>query len=773
MPGRTARRPSGLVQHRPLTSSVSVLRSGVPRTVGPRRWFTTGEPGKSDKPTDKKADDDDMVFDEKPKATAPGEEGEKKKQKKLIEETEKVKGTATKHGFQTETKQLLDIVARSLYTEKEIFIRELISNASDALEKLRHVRLTAAADLEPSDVEPMIMLSVDDEKKTFTIQDTGIGMNKEELMSHLGTIARSGSKAFMQKLNEGKVASEAAEQIIGQFGVGFYSVFMCATKVKVYSRSALKGSTGYLWESDGSGDYSLSEADNVAIGTKVIANLKDVESQFASQNVIERIIKKYSNFIGFPITLNGDRVNTVEALWRKEAKKVTEEEHEQFFKFISNGWEKPMYKLHYKVDAPISINSLFYVGQSHSEKYGVARLEPNVNLYCRKVLIKAKAKDVIPEWLRFIHGVVDSEDLPLNISRESTQDSAQIRKLNGVLTSRLIKWFDENSKKDPSQYDKFFKEFGNFIKEGACMDAVHRPDIAKLLRFESSKKEKGELVSFDEYIERMPEGQEKIYFLFHPSRETALTSPYYEQFKKKGIEVLFLHGNIDEYVMTHVEQYKKHRLYSIENPDLDLDKIKATEEAKEEAVKDMDDILVKELSDPQCKKLSEWLMRTLPEKLFDAKATTRLSSSPAVVVTGHEQASLHRMMKQMSLMQGKSTSDSPLMKQNLEFNPKHVIIKKLYWLSRRNDPASISRAKHMAEQVFDNALIAAGLLEDPRAMLGRLNKLLESALGDVTEEKEEDPPAPSSPAGATTAGSTSSATTSSPSPPPPTEETKK
>lgn len=268
------------------------------------------------------------------------------------------------------------------------------------------------------------------------------------------------------------------------------------------------------------------------------------------------------------------------------------------------------------------------------------------------------------------------------------------------------------------------------------MDQIHKAEIAKLLRFETSTKEKGELISLDEYVERMCEGQDKIYFLHTPSRETALSSPYYEQFRKKGIEVLFLHGNIDEYVMGHVEQYKTFRLWGAENPDVDLDKIKSSESADEDA--SPEDALVKELNATQCQRLSDYLVKTLTGKLFEAKVSKRLSDSPAVISTGHEQASLHRMMKQMAMMQGKNTNDAGLPPQVLEYNPKHNIMKKLYWLSRANDEKSISKARQMSEQVLDNALIAAGLLDDPRLMLGRLNKLLESALDDVVEGEEEE-----------------------------------
>eukprot|EP00993_Chasmostoma_nieuportense_P002455 NODE_324_length_2408_cov_71.628233_g302_i0.p1 GENE.NODE_324_length_2408_cov_71.628233_g302_i0~~NODE_324_length_2408_cov_71.628233_g302_i0.p1 ORF type:complete len:759 (-),score=238.72 NODE_324_length_2408_cov_71.628233_g302_i0:73-2349(-) len=649
----------------------------------------------------------------------------------LIEETETTKGPSESFGFQTETRQLLDIVARSLYTETEIFVRELISNASDALEKRRHVALTDASS---SMEDGKIMLSVDDAKRTFSIQDTGIGMNKEELLNHLGTIARSGSKAFLQKLQDG--GSDAADSIIGQFGVGFYSSFMVAKAVRVYTKSAKNDSVGYLWESDGSGEFKITEAEGVQVGTKIVIDLKESDSEFSNVSNVERIVKKYSNFIGFPITLNGKRVNTVEALWRKNPKDVSAEEHDEFYKFVSKAFEAPLFQLHYKVDAPIDLKALFYIGHSNTERYGMSRLESNINLYCRKVLIKPKAKEVLPEWMRFVVGVVDSEDLPLNISRESIQDSAQIRRLNTVCTKRILKWLDTEAKADPTKYDKFFNEFGNFLKEGACTDPVNKADIAKLLRFESSRGGKGDLVSLDEYLERMATGQEKIYYLQSPSRETALASPYYEQFKSKKVEVLFLHGPIDEYLVSHLDQYKEYKLFPVESPDTELDKVQAADEPSAEAQQQGPALPAK-----QCEDLSQFLMKALSDRLMEAKPSSRLTSSPAVIVTGHQQAAMHRMMKQMSLMQGKTDLGKALGKQRLEFNPNHAVVKKLATLAQHDEP----RATQLAEQLFDNALIAAGLLEDPQQMLARLNHLLEMAMRDVEAAEEPAPVAEEAP----------------------------
>jgi len=483
---------------------------------------------------------------------------------------EKHTGPSVKHTFQTETRKILDIVANSLYTDKEIFLREIISNASDALEKARF--LLAKGEIEEGDTPLEIKIYVNEKDNTVIIQDTGIGMSKEELVSHLGTIARSGSKAFVEASKEtpGDVSN-----IIGQFGVGFYSCFMVSDKVDVYSLSAKPNSVAHYWTSTGSGDYEIAEAEGVSRGTKVIIHLKESEKNFAIKHVVEGIVKKYSNFVGFPITINDQKVNTVQALWVMDKNKITPEQHLEFYRYLANAYDTPFFTLQFRTDSPIDIKALFYFPERHLEKYGMGRSDPGVSLYCRKVLIQPKCKLVLPDWLRFVKGVVDSEDIPLNISRENMQDSQLIQRINNVLTKKIIKYLADQSKQDPEKYGIFWKEFGQFFKEGVCGDFVHKADIAQLLRFDTSLGENQEC-SLDDYISRMPLDQKNIYYLSAPNRNFALSSPYFEQFDKSGTEVLFLYHAVDDFVMKTLEKYNKRPLVSIESADVK----KSAEETK-------------------------------------------------------------------------------------------------------------------------------------------------------------------------------------------------
>ena len=350
--------------------------------------------------------------------------------------------TPQKFEFQAEIKQLLDIVIHSLYTEKEIFVRELVSNASDALEKFRHLQLTEKEVFDDKlDLE--INLTTDDKAKTITIQDFGLGMTRAELIENLGTIAHSGSKAFLKALGE---SGQKNANLIGQFGVGFYSAFTVAKSVKVYSHSWRSAEAGHVWTSDGTGSYEIEESADLRRGTKIVIELKDDCADFSQDWKIKEVLERYSSFVSFPINLNAKRINTVQALWLRSKNEIKEEEYTEFYKFQAHAYDEPRLRLHFSADAPLSINALLFVPKENPERLGLTRLEPSVSLYCRKVMIDAKPKDLLPEWLRFLKGVVDSEDLPLNISRETMQDKALIEKLNKVITNRFLKFLDEESK---------------------------------------------------------------------------------------------------------------------------------------------------------------------------------------------------------------------------------------------------------------------------------------------------------------------------------------
>ncbi|XP_069590577.1 heat shock protein 75 kDa, mitochondrial [Ranitomeya imitator] len=628
----------------------------------------------------------------------------------IISDTESVQGVASKHEFQAETKKLLDIVARSLYSEKEVFIRELISNGSDALEKLRHKLLSQGTSLP----EMEIHLHTDSEKGTVTIQDTGVGMTQEELISNLGTIARSGSKAFLDALQN---QADSSGKIIGQFGVGFYSAFMVADKVVVYSQASEPGSPGYCWTSDGSGVFELAEAGGVRPGTKVIIYLKDDCKEFASEDRVREVVTKYSNFVSFPLYLNGKRINTLQALWMMDPKEIGEWQHEEFYRFIAQAYDKPRYMLHYKADAPLNIRSIFYVPEMKPSMFDVSReLGSSVALYSRKVLIQTKATDVLPKWLRFLRGVVDSEDIPLNLSRELLQESSLIRKLRDVLQRRLIRFFLDQSKKDAEKYKKFFEDYGLFIREGivTTQEQDVKEDIGKLLRFESSSLPAGEQTSLAEYATRMPAGSRNIYYLCAPNRHLAEHSPYYEAMKQKQTEVLFCYEQFDELTLLHLREFEKKKLISVET-DIVVDHYKEEKFEDSRAASD-------KLGEKESEDLMAWMRNGLGTRVTNIKVTPRLDTHPAMITVLEMGAARHFLRTQQLAKTNEERAQ--LLQPTLEINTGHPLIKKLGQLKDTDQDL----AKLLLDQIYENAMIAAGLNDDPRPMVGRLNELLTKAL---------------------------------------------
>ncbi len=605
------------------------------------------------------------------------------------------------HHFQAEIQQLLNIVIHSLYTDKEIFIRELISNAADACEKLRFNQSSGTA-VYQSEIAPGIAVATDDKAGTITITDTGLGMTRGDLVENLGTIAHSGTKAFLKQLTEEKKPDVG---LIGQFGVGFYSAFMVAKKVTVLSRSFAPEETGWQWTSEGMGGYELAPAANLPRGTKITLELKDDAKDFAQENTVERIIQRYSSFVPFPIELNSKRLNTVQAIWARNKNEIKEEEYNEFYTFVGHDHDKPLFRLHFTADAPLAIRALLFVPGRNFETMGMGRMDSEVNLYCRKVLIQAKAKGLFPEWLRFLKGVVDSEDLPLNISRETMQDTSLMQKLNKVLTSRFLKFLDEQSEKEAEAYEKFYAEYQRFLKEGVVTDFTHKDALGKLLRFESSTLDKGKLTSLADYVKRMSSDQKEIYCLLAVNRAAAEASPYFEVFCERKWEVLFLYDPWDEFVMEHLREFDGKSLKLAEKADLNLSE-KKTGALSENATKD----------------LAKWLKETLGDKVGEVRASQRLVESPAVVVDSDKfmTASMRRMMKAMK----QDGPEIPAARHDFEINPAHPIMAQLDAM-RQKDAAL---AASVAEQILDNSRVAAGVLEDPRAMLARLNSLLEKVL---------------------------------------------
>jgi len=668
--------------------------------------------------------------------------------------------------FQAETRKLLDIVTNSIYTDKEVFIRELISNASDALEKYRYKQVTGevkgAVAAEGEGIPLEINIFTDDKTNTLTIVDNGIGMSKEELVANLGTIARSGSKQFVETLTNSTAGAEgdAGEGIIGQFGVGFYSSFMVSDSVEVESLSALDEhaiADGHRWSSDGTGLFQI---DSVPVselsehfpgqrGARIVMHLKDSCKEYADAEKIKSIIKRYSNFVSFPVKVNGEVVNTVSAIWTLDKSSVTEGMYDEFYRFLANAYDKPRMRLHFRTDAPIDLKCLFYIPALHSEKFGMGRTEPGVNLYSRKVLIESKPQDLLPEWLRFVKGVVDSEDLPLSLSREKPQDSNLLRRIRDVITRKLLRFIADEAKNNPQDYREFYLEYHMFLKEGVCQDYAFMEQLSKLLLFESSKRDSGEVISFDDYISNMKPEQKHIYYLVAPNREAALSSPYYETFKAHDTEVLLLYNTIDDFVMSNVREFGGRTLTSAETSSIDLggddadkdDEAKEKEEAEDEEEKKKSDSSSEKkknkpaLSADQATDFCDWLTLALGDKVREVRVTKRLADSPAIV-TDHESGALRRMMKMVEQANAGTSASNQLPPQVLEINPSHPLIHSLHGL--KDDPNSRAVATLVAEQLLDNCLMAAGLVEDPRYMIPRLNDLLLATAVHHKQQQDQD-----------------------------------
>ena len=618
---------------------------------------------------------------------------------------EKMTNKVESYEYQAEIKKVLDVVIHSIYTNKDIFIRELISNAADALEKFRHVSLVEE-DIIEKDLALNIKIELNKKAKTFTISDTGIGMTKDELIENLGTVAHSGSKEFLEKLAENK---ENAAKLIGQFGLGFYSAFMVSQKVRVISRSYKKNSKGYIWTSDGMNNYTISQEEGIKRGTRIVVDLKKEYEKYAEEDNVKNIIKEYSNFVSSPIFIDEKRINTVQAIWVKNPNEVKDKEYDEFYKFLTNSPSEPFYHLHTSSDAPIQMKTILFFPKENMEIFGFNRMEPGINLYCNKILIESKVKEILPDYLRFVKGVVDSEDLPLNISRETLQDNLIISKIKKFLTKRVISFLNDNAQKDEKKHLDFWKTFSPFIKEGINSDFENREKLAKLLRFETSKTKENELTSFDEYLKRTKKDQKEIYFLSGKNRQEIENSPYLETFIASDIEVIYLYEAIDDFTMSALSNYDKKELSSADKSDI---KVPKKESEKRESKKSIENF----------EKLTKWMEKLFEKDLEKVVLSDRLVNSPAIIVNPDD-----KMTTNMQKILKDAKGDFfPAGKKILEINPEHALIKKISKLvDSKKDKKLITQ---IAEQIYDNALFNAGMDLDKSKMVKRMNDILEQAL---------------------------------------------
>lgn len=627
------------------------------------------------------------------------------------------------HGFQAEVKQLLQLMIHSLYSNKEIFLRELVSNASDAADKLRFLALSDSS-LYNNDGELRVRISLDESAKTITISDNGIGMTRDEVISHLGTIAKSGTKEFFSQLS-GEASKDS--QLIGQFGVGFYSAFIVADKVTVRTRKAgATADSAVEWESAGEGEYSISPIVKDSRGTDIILHLREAETEFLSSWKVESIVTKYSDHISIPVQMweegtperdgeNGEKipategywkaVNKATALWMRDKSEVSDNEYQEFYKHISHDWTEPLSWSHNKVEGNSNYTSLLYVPKKAPFDLWNREARHGLKLYVQRVFIMDDAEQFMPSYLRFIKGVLDSSDLPLNVSREILQDTKVTQSLRKGCTSRVLKMLEKMAKaEDQTEYQTFWNEFGQVMKEGPAEDAANKEMIAKLLRFASTHEDSSEQkVGLEAYISRMKEGQDEIYFLVADSYEAAKHSPHLEVLRKKGIEVLLLSERIDEWLMQHLTEFDGKKLRSVAKGGLDLSKLDDEETKKAQAQ-----------AEQQFAAVATRFKTALGEQVKDVKVSHRLTDSPACVVTDEFDMST-QMIKLMESVGQKVPDVKPI----FELNPEHQLVKHIA------DEQDESRFKQWAEVLLDQALLAErGSLKNPAGFVSRLNSLL-------------------------------------------------
>ena len=618
-------------------------------------------------------------------------------------------------GFQSEVKQLLQLMIHSLYSNKEIFLREMISNASDAADKLRFKALSNPA-LYEGDGELRVRVSFDADKGTLTISDNGIGMTREQVIDHLGTIAKSGTKEFLTALGQDQAKDS---QLIGQFGVGFYSAFIVADKVTVKTRAAGEpADKGVLWESAGEGEYSVADIEKKSRGTDVILHLREDEKEFLNEWRLREIIGKYSDHIGLPVEMltkeyddegkeigqKWEKINKSDALWTRSKNDISDEEYKEFYKHLSHDFADPLLWAHNKVEGNQEYTSLLYVPSKAPWDLFNREHKHGLKLYVQRVFIMDDAEQFMPNYLRFMRGLIDSNDLPLNVSREILQDNKTTAALRKALTKRSLQMLEKLAKDDVEKYQQFWKEFGLVLKEGPAEDFGNKETIAKLLRFASTYNDSSEQsVSLEDYVARMKEGQKAIYYITADSYVAAKNSPHLELFNKKGIEVLLLSDRIDEWMLSYLTEFDGKALQTITKADLDLGDLadKEETEAQKEQDKAFDSFI-------------ERVKTLLGERVKEVRLTHRLTDTPAVVSTGNDQ-----MTTQMAKLFAAAGQPVPEVKYTFELNPEHHLVKKVA------DIADEAEFADWVELLLEQAMLAErGSLENPAAFIKRVNKLL-------------------------------------------------
>lgn len=620
-----------------------------------------------------------------------------------------MKGQETR-GFQSEVKQLLQLMIHSLYSNKEIFLRELISNASDAADKLRF-RALSKPELYENEGELRVRISADKDKGTLTISDNGIGMSRDEVIDNLGTIAKSGTKAFLETLGSDQAKDS---QMIGQFGVGFYSAFIVADKVTVRSRAAgAPADEGVFWESAGEGEYTIADIEKAERGTEITLHLRDDEKEFLDNWRLRSVISKYSDHIALPVeiedkneedgTVTWEKINQAKALWTRSKSEISDEEYVEFYKHISHDYADPLTWTHNRVEGKQEYTSLLYVPSQAPFDLWNRDQQHGLKLYVQRVFIMDDAEQFMPNYLRFVRGVLDSNDLPLNVSREILQDSALTRSLRSALTKRVLQMLEKLAKSDTEKYQTFWQQFGLVMKEGPAEDMANSEIIAKLLRFATTYTDSSEQnVSLEEYVSRMVEGQDKIYYITADSYAAAKGSPHLELFRKKGIEVLLLSDRIDEWMMNYLSEFDGKQFQSVSKADESLDKLADENKAEQEE------------ADKQLEPFVERVKTFLGERVKEVKLTHRLTDTPAIVTTNADE-----MSTQMAKLFAAAGQAAPEVKYNFELNPAHPLVKKASEVSDESVFAD------WVDVLLDQALLAErGTLEDPNLFIRKINELL-------------------------------------------------